>query len=202
MAALSQHEPANVARGVGPVDRSDGWRWVVLALGGFVAGALAQLVLLTVGAAIAGTRGGVSALASAPVPPAWFVVVSFVGLWLGFAGACALASRTGRLGVLLHRHDILYVFVGVGLQLGLDVVYTAAGVNSKGLTRSANHLLGGGPGWLLVVPGAMAVLFAPVFEELFFRGVLLRGLLRVLETPMAAVGIAASVATDALLFGL
>ena len=31
---------------------------------------------------------------------------------------------------------------------------------------------------------------------------LLRGLLRVLETPVAVLGIAASVATDALLFGL
>jgi len=42
------------------------------------------------------------------------------------------------------------------------------------LAQPVQHLLGAGSGWLLVIPGIMVVLVAPVFEELYFRGVVLR----------------------------
>ncbi len=203
MAALPLHQPSRAEDTLGPRDRHEATRWLVIAGVGFVLGAAFELILLSIAAGVAGTKGGVTALANAKVPPAWFVVVGFVGLWIGLGGAAFVATRSGRrIGVTFRRHDVLYVFLGLVLQVFLDAIYSVGGANSKGLSQSANHLLGGGPGWVLVVPGAMAVLFAPFFEELFFRGVLLRSLLVVFQTPVAVVGVTLSVLADASLFGV
>ena len=88
----------------------------------------------------------------------------------------------------------------MALQLVVDIAYSP--FHLKGLSNSHNALLGGGKGWLLLIPAIETVVLVPVFEELYFRGVLLRALLSVGRTQLAVVGVVCAVLVDATLFGL
>jgi membrane protease YdiL (CAAX protease family) len=199
MDALPTLQPASAHERLGPANAVDAWRWLAVAAAGIVVGAALSLILAAVGAWLVGTPGGARTLATMAEPPVWFVVTELVGLWTGFAAASFVVTRSGRtVGLRFERHDAWYLFLGVVLQLAVDVAY----VNAKGLSKPEHTLLGGGTGWLLVVPALMTVLLAPLFEELYFRGVLLRGLLVAWRTPVAAVGVVLSVVVDATLFGL
>jgi membrane protease YdiL (CAAX protease family) len=194
-------QPAGPSAVLGPRDRSDAWRWLMIALVGVVVGYLMALVLTTIGAAIAGTKGGVGALARANEPPTWYVVASLLGIWCGFGMAAYIVTRTGgRLGLVVARWDSLYVFLGVALQLALALAYLP--VHLKGGNNAVHRDLGAGTGWLLVVPAVMTIIGAPVLEELFFRGVLLRALQVLCRTRVAALGVAIAVVVDGALFGM
>jgi len=193
--------PAVDAPRVGPDGRREAWGWVFTAVAGFVVGQIVAIVLATIGARIAGTPGGVSAISRETVPPVWFVCCTLVGLWVGFGGAAYVVTRSGRhVGLWFRPGDSLYVFAGFALQLALVAGYSLLGV--KGVSKPVNHLLGGGSGWLLWIPGLMTVLLAPLFEELYFRGVLLRSFLVLFDTRRAAwVGASVAVLVDGALFG-
>lgn len=159
------------------------------------------VVLTTIGAEIAGTKGGVHALARAAEPPVWFVMVGLVGVWFGFAMASYLVTRSGgRLGLVVARWDSLYVFLGIALQLALAIAYLP--VHLKGGANAVNRQLGAGSGWLLVVPAILTIVGAPLIEELFFRGVLLRALLELCRTSAPVLGTAVAIVVDGALFGL
>ena len=194
-------QPAGSPAALGPRDRTEAWRWLMVALVGLVVGYVMVVVLTTIGAEIAGTKGGVNALSAASEPPVWFVMVDLVGVWTGFAMAAYLATRTGgRLGLGIARWDSLYVFLGIALQLGLALAYLP--VHLKGGANAVNRELGAGSGWLLVVPAVLTIVGAPLIEELFFRGVLLRALLVLCRTTTPVVGVVVAVVADGALFGL
>jgi hypothetical protein len=187
--------------GLGPTSRTDAWRWVVTAIAGYLVGSLVGIVLSAIGAWIAGTPGGLSALAAAPEPPVWFVAAEEIGLWVGFGGAAWVVTRSGRsVGFAMKRTDLWFVFLGGALQLFLYLCYLPE--HAQNLSKPVHTLLGGGSGWLLIIPGVLTVLFVPVFEELFFRGVLLRAFLVLCATRAAALGVVLAVVLDGAIFGL
>jgi hypothetical protein len=201
MAAPGILQPASSAAALGPHDRQDAWRWLMIALVGLVVGYVMVVVLTTIGAGIAGTKGGVNALSRQTDPPVWYVMVGLAGVWCGFGGAAYVVTRTGgRLGLLIARWDSLYIFVGLFLQLALYLAYLP--VHLSGGAHAINRELGGGSGWLLVVPAILTIVGAPVIEELFFRGVLLRALLVLCKTSSPAIGVGVAVVLDGALFGL
>jgi membrane protease YdiL (CAAX protease family) len=107
-----------------------------------------------------------------------------IGLWTAFAGTCLLVSRrygTGRLA-----EDFGLAFRGVDVALGVAVFAVCVtvsglvgslfahsrlrGTNTKIIT-SVRHDAAG-----FIVVAAIATVGAPIFEELFFRGLMLRSL--------------------------
>jgi membrane protease YdiL (CAAX protease family) len=162
------------------------------ALAGFVLGQA-----LALGGALAGT-------ALSPGTLVVRLVLSQAGLWLGLLGACVLASRrwgTGDLradyAIRMHRSD-----VGRGLLLSLGARAVAVVVVSL-VALLAPRLAGTQSGVFelvaedraaLVALALMLVIGAPVIEEIFFRGLLLRSLRCRLTVPLA-------IAVQALAFG-
>jgi CAAX protease family protein len=201
MAAPPTLQPADERDRLGPATRRDAWRWLLAAAGGLVLGAAMSAVLETFVAWMAGTPGGAHALAAMAKPPVWFVCAELLGLWTGFVAAVIVVTRSGRrVGLAFSLHDVWFVFVGMALQALVSVAYQ--GVHVPSSSKGTDQLLGGGTGWLLVVPAVMTVVLAPLFEELYFRGVLLRGLLGAWRTHLALVGVVGSVLVDGALFGL
>lgn len=143
------------------------------------------------------------------------VAASLGGLWVGLVGSVMAASRR------LHRSiremfgwrirlwpDIpLGLLVGAGFQLVVVPALYFPFVSSnqkleRALGAPARQITGGSHGAGLVVVGVLVALGAPLVEELFFRGLLLRSLERAfgrlgpgLARPFAVVG-------SAVVFGL
>jgi membrane protease YdiL (CAAX protease family) len=200
MAAPPQQQPAGDAATLGPATHADAWRWLLTAAAAYVVGQVLALAFASIGAAATGVHGGVSAVARRSSPPLWYLLASYAGLWAGFGGAAWLVTRSSRrLGLRFRPSDVRFVLVGFGLQLALAVAYLP--VNDHSLSRPEHLLLGSGSGWSLVVPAVLVIAGAPLFEELFFRGVLLRGLLALWANWRGALGIACAVLADGTLFG-
>ena len=116
------------------------------------------------------------------------VVAGFLPIWLGLGGACVLASRgrgTGRLSADLGlRFRWVDLAIGLGLGIGLRigsviialVVQTFFGRSGGG---NLDSITGGGLSTVSVVVNLIigGSLIAPVIEELFFRGLLLRSVM-------------------------
>lgn len=143
------------------------------------------------------------------------VIVSLVGLWIGLAGSVVLASRwkgAGRLsadfGLALRPWpDIpLGLVVGVGGQFLVTAVYLPAGhlVShlQQRLSQPGEQLTSTAHGPWLVLLGAFVVVGAPVVEELFFRGLLLRSLERRLGPMGPRLGPICAIVISAVAFGL
>ncbi len=120
-----------------------------------------------------------------------------LGLWVGFVGAPLLASRlrgTGHpraeFGLRVVRRDVP-LGVGAGVLTQLIVVpaltWPLQQVLGGDVSETARETLGppGGGRWLMIV---LVIVGAPVAEELFFRGLLLRSLARHLADLSAVVG--------------
>lgn len=135
------------------------------------------------------------------------VVAGTVGLWVGLAGAPLWASRlsgTGRLtddfGLRFSPADpVVGAVVGVAGQYGLGYLVYLPIRSNRNLYRQvgqpAQHVTGLAHGWGVAVLVAVVVVGAPVVEELFFRGLLLRAL-------RARTGAPAAVVISAVAFGL
>jgi len=193
----------------------DATTWLFFAAAGFIAGQILSAVLLLVVASLNGHLSDLSTLAALTVPPAWVVVGGLVGLWIGFFGAVLMASRlrgTGRvvsdMGLRFKRVDpLIGIAVGLVGQLGLvNLLYLPfEHFNprlSHELQEPAQHLTGGFPGLDLAVIAALTVLVVPVIEELFFRGLVLRGFLRLFRGAGRILGPALAVTTTGIVFGL
>jgi hypothetical protein len=193
----------------------DAGTWLFLAAAGFVAGQILSTGILLVIAAANGHLSQLSALAARTVPPAWVVVGGLVGLWIGFIGAAVLASRlrgtrrfVADMGLRVERWDPL-IGIGAGLfgqfvlitLLYLPWEHVDPGL-SKELAQPAKHLTGGFPGVDLAVIGVLTVLVVPVVEEVFFRGLLLRGFVRVFRGAGRTLGPVLAVTTTGIVFGL
>jgi membrane protease YdiL (CAAX protease family) len=200
---------------VPPQTRHQGWMWIVYAVAGFVAGQIGAVVFGLASGAIAGKNAHqMSQIASASVPPEWYVVSTLLGLWIGFIGAPWLASRTQGtrhfvrdLGLRFRLVDLVGIAIGVGGQICVAIMYAPFQHDIHNFNAPSQRLTGGSHGGGFIVIALATVVFAPAMEELFFRGLLLKGLVRVL-TPLGAAGrartagVVLAVIADGLLFGL
>ncbi len=131
---------------------------------------------------------------------------SQVGLWIGFVGSAVLATRRKGSGSLTV--DFHWAFRRVDLLLGVAAAAVAMLVVVPGVTFLLGPLLGDpevsgpvqdlvekahGPGIVGLV--LVAAVGAPLVEELFFRGLLLRSIEKRL-------GAAWAIAGSSVLFGL
>jgi membrane protease YdiL (CAAX protease family) len=200
-----------------PRSRADAGWWVVFAAIGFVVGQVVALVVVDVAAAITGNGSRLSTIERLTAPPAWYIVAGLVGLWVGFLVGPILASRVAGtrhvladMGVSFRPIDLLGVAIGLGGQLLVTLIYLPFVSHLKNFEGPTTKLTGGAHGGSFALIAVMTVLGAPFFEELFFRGVLFKGLLGILGvtgsrrarggTRVAAVVVA--VVVDGLLFGL
>ena len=148
-------------------------------------------------------------------------VASLLALWVGLLGACVLALSTKTGGASLRsamaaRFGLRFrplvdlplgIAVGVGAQLLLvpllDLPLQPFVPHlSQRLGQPAHQLTDhvSGPG--LVILGVLVCLGSPLVEELFFRGLLLRGLLGRFQHARSPLGPATAIVVCGVLFGL
>jgi membrane protease YdiL (CAAX protease family) len=206
---------APVERSSPPRTTRDAGAWLMCSGAGFLAGQVVSAFLVVVVAAVNGHSGDVSQLAARPVPPAWIVVSGLAGVWCGFVGGVVLASRLRGtrslrrdMGLEVRPWDVVIgPIVGlVGQLVLLPVLYlplehVISHLDSR-LSQPARHLTGGFPGGDVAFIAVLTVLVVPVIEELFFRGLLLRSLLKLFEPAGAFVGPALAVTLSGAVFGL
>jgi membrane protease YdiL (CAAX protease family) len=155
-------------------------------------------------------------------------IVGLVGLWIGLAGAVLLASRNKssiekptfekpalsqglrtNFGFAFKWSDLpLGLAVGVGCQivlvplLYLPFIYTNKHLSSE-LAKPAKALVGSYHGFDLLLIALFVAVGAPIVEELFFRGLLFRSLLKTLLPKLGgAWGLVMSVLFSSLIFAL
>jgi len=200
---------------VPPQTKRQGSAWVIYAVVGFVVGQIGALVFALIAGVIAGkTTAQMQAIASASVPPEWYVVSTLLGLWIGFVGAPWLASRTQGtrnfvrdLGLRFKLVDLAGIAIGLGGQFLVAIMYAPFQHDIHNFNAPSQKLTGASHGAGFVVIAIATVLLAPAAEELFFRGLLLKGLVR-LFTPLRVAGgartagVVLAVIADGLLFGL
>jgi membrane protease YdiL (CAAX protease family) len=134
------------------------------------------------------------------------IVAALVGLWLGFGAVALWASRrkgTGSLaedyGLRIRPRDVgIGVLVGVLCQFVLvpAIVFLFSILDSSvDVGRQAEEVTGDAAGTSLLVLAPFLCLGAPLFEELYFRGLLQRAAVRRL-------GLVGGILISALAFGL
>jgi hypothetical protein len=199
---------------VPPTTPRQGWYWLIFAVAGFVVGQLGATIFAFISGAVAGkTAAQMQAIATSTVPPEWYVVSTLIGLWIGFLGAPWLASRTQGtkhfardLGLRFRWIDFLGILIGIGGQLLITVLYAPFQHDIKNFNAPSQRLTGASHGTGFVVIAIATVLLAPAAEELFFRGLLLKSMVR-LFTPLhaagraRAAGVVLAVIGNGLLFG-
>jgi hypothetical protein len=116
----------------------------------------------------------------------WYILVSQFALWVGFVGAVVVASRRNGTGNLCADYGLSWprlkdLWLGlVGATLGrilplLVLICIVVAGSGFGTPNSASpRILGvtpsGTAGWVILI--TLAVVGAPIVEELFFRGLL------------------------------
>ncbi len=167
-------------------------RAAVYALVGFAVGSGGGLLLALLGRAL-------------DLPKIGVLVLNLGALWTGLLGACWLASRkygTGQIRRDFGLH-LAWADVGWGSLMSL-MARVAGGMVVVPFLFGSRRLVGTNQGvygevtenvLTFAVFAAVAVVGAPVVEELFFRGLLLRSL-------TTAVGTGWAIAIQAVLFGL
>jgi CAAX protease family protein len=188
---------------------------LLYAIGGFLVAQVLAAVFGEVAGLIAGKSSAqMKVIISANVPPEWYVVTTLVGLWIGFFGAPWLASRTkgtrhflADLGVRFRLIDLVGIVIGVAGQIVVVIMYAPFQHDIHNFNAPSQKLTGGSHGGGFLIIAAATVILAPFMEELFFRGLLLKALIRIF-TPVAATGrarvisVVLAVILDGLLFGL
>jgi membrane protease YdiL (CAAX protease family) len=200
---------------VPPQTKRQGYMWLLYAVIGFLVGQIFALIFGEVAGAIAGKSAAqMTAIASATVPPEWYVVTTLVGLWIGFIGAPWLATRLQGtrhffrdLGVRFRVIDVVGIAIGIGGQILVAIMYAPFQHDIKNFNAPSQKLTGASHGAGFIVIAIATVLLAPAMEELFFRGLLLKGLVRTFTKLGAAggarvAGVVLAVIVDGLLFGL
>lgn len=174
------------------------------AAGGFLLGQVVATALVALAAAAAGYVGGLSALAHASQDPWWASVASLLGLWCGFAAAIVAARRLAGQEPWPAQwrpraSDAWYLVVGVVAQYAIAAAYRPFHVRDLG--QPVTRLFGatGGVGFALLV--GLTALGAPVIEEWFFRGVLLRALAD-LGARTGRLGVVLAIVLSAVAFAL
>ena len=111
------------------------------------------------------------------------------------------------LGVRFRVIDLVGIAIGIGGQILVALMYAPFQHDIHNFNAPSQKLTGAAHGSGFVVIAIATVLLAPAMEELFFRGLLLKALVR-LFTPLRvaggarAAGVVLAVIVDGLLFGL
>jgi membrane protease YdiL (CAAX protease family) len=188
--------------------------WVLFALLGFVLGQLVGLAFIYGTAGILGQTARVTTFAAASVPPEWFIGASLVGLWVGLFGGAVLGSvarGTKRivadLGIRFRPIDLVGIAIGVGGQIVVALMYAPFIHHIHNFNAPTTKLTGGSHGGGFAVIAILTVVGAPFVEEVFFRGLLFKGLTRLLADRAPAgtgrtIAVAAAIVLDGVLFGL
>jgi membrane protease YdiL (CAAX protease family) len=178
---------------------------LVAAVAGFLAGQIAAMVLNLIAVQITHFPGGLSQLGRVPSPPWWSNVLGLLGLWAGFAAAIFFAYTQGNLRPLAHqwrlrRGDVIYVAVGIGCQVLIDLAYRPLHLHD--LNRPVTHLFNSAHGLTFVLLVVMTAVVAPVMEEWLFRGVVYRAISEGIATPGSRRAVVTGVLVSAGLFAL
>jgi len=168
-------------------------------IGGLAVGLVATAVAVSVWVGLTGASTG-------DKPSLSTLAVGQAGLWFGLLGAPILASRRKGAGSL--RQDFGFEFrpsdplvgipVGVICQLVLvPIIYLPLQqfVSKKELEEPVKRVTDTAHGASFLILAVVVVVGAPIVEELFFRGLLLRSLSRRFGDVWAVAG-------SALIFGL
>ncbi len=202
-----------LAGGGAPTTRSAAWMWLLFAALGFVGGQVVAVIFVTVSAAVSGQLSSVGAIAKLSEPPTWYIVSTLFGLWTGFLGSAWLATRVrgaagfiADLGLRFRVVDLVGIPIGVGAQILIGLIYLPISQHVHDFTQRFNapsqRLTGGSHGTGFVVIAVCTVIGAPFFEELFFRGLLLRSLVRLFGAVGRWIGPACAIVVTGVLFGL
>jgi uncharacterized protein len=118
--------------------------------------------------------------------PLWLIAVLQVPLWVGLVGAVVVVSNrfgTGSLrkdyGFSFRTSDIVGVPIGVVVQLVfVPLLYRALSVvvDTSAVDEPAKNLTDRAQGIGVALLVVLVVVGAPIIEELFFRGLLLRSI--------------------------
>jgi membrane protease YdiL (CAAX protease family) len=179
---------------------------------GFVVGYVLALLAVSVWADATGVRR----VNGVPEQTLGVVVAGLLGLWAGLGGAAVVASRlrgSGRLSTdfglrLRPWPDIpLGAAVGIGSQyLLLAVLYLPLRPFvhhlDQRLGQPAQQLTKGTSGAGFVILALLVTVGAPLVEELYFRGLVMRSFERLLAGLGRRLGPATSIVVTALLWGL
>jgi hypothetical protein len=202
--------------GAAPTTKAQAWRWFFYTLVGFVVGQLVAAVFGSAAGSLAGkTAAQMKVITTANVPPEWYTIATLLGLWVGFVGAPWLASRwhgTRRfltdLGVRFRVIDLVGIAIGIGAQLVIVLLYAPFRHDIHNFNGPSQKLTGSSHGAGIVVIILATSVAVPVVEELFFRGLLFKALVRLCApigggaTTARGAAIVAAVVLDGLLFGL
>ena len=199
--------------GAAPVDRPSAWMWLLFAALGFLAGQILAGIFVAVAAAIDGKLASLSAITKLDEPPTWYIVSTLLGLWAGFFGSAWLATRVRGtkslvrdLGLAFRWKDLIGIPIGVGGQILVALMYVPISHHVHNFNQRFNapgqRLTGGSHGAGFAVIAVLTVVGAPFFEEVFFRGLLLRALARLFGRIGGWVGPALAIVVTGVLFGL
>jgi membrane protease YdiL (CAAX protease family) len=195
----SSPEPARSRRA-----RGNGWG-LPEAIIGFAAGLL--ISLLTAG--IAESATGYRPQSTGPIPVA-VIAANVGGLWIGLVGAAIFASRRHGTGDVSSDYGFrvatwwdlpLGAAIGLACQYGLvPALYLPFQSFDRSLSQQLSKPVHQDTGSVHTAAAAIVVLLvlaagAPLVEELFFRGLLLRSLL-------GRIPVAPAIVASALLFAL
>jgi hypothetical protein len=164
---------------------------------GLLVGWLATAVVVAVWAGAKGTGSGTPSLTA--------LAIGEVGLWLGLFGAPLWASKRKGAGDLatdfgfsFRWSDLVGVPIGVVCQLLLvPLIYLPLQqfINQRDLEEPVRKVTDSAHGAAFILLTIVVVVGAPIVEELFFRGLVLRSLQRRFGDAWAVVG-------SALVFGV
>jgi membrane protease YdiL (CAAX protease family) len=108
--------------------------------------------------------------------PWWLTVIVLIPLWAGFMVTVSVARK--QRGPLWPESfftfvpkDVLYVVLGVGLQVLVGIIYRP--FHSTSVSKPVHELLDINAGWRAIIIMVFVGLGSPFFEEVFFRGMLL-----------------------------
>lgn len=152
-------------------------RWGIAdALAGLLLGFLVSAIASTVWAAATGQT-------STEELSLVGVIVLQLGLWSGFIGVVIFAARVKGSGSLVRdfglaargRDVLVGIPIGVVAQLGLvPLLYLPFKVDADKLNKPAKEMADKAHGPAFLVLALVLAIGAPLVEELFFRGLLLR----------------------------
>ena len=215
-AALAQGDvplDRQLQAGGAPGTRGSAGMWLLFGALGFLVGQVLGAIFALVAAAADGKLHDLSAIANLSEPPTWYIVSTLVGLWAGFFAGPWMAStvRGTRslvrdLGLRFKWIDLVGIPIGIGGQFVVAAIYIPISQHVNDFNNKFNapsqKLTGGSHGLGFAVIAILTVVGAPFFEELFFRGLLLRSLARLFGNFGRWVGPALAIVITGVLFGL
>lgn len=199
--------------GAAPASRGAALTWLLIGALGFLVGQIVAAMFAVVGAAVAGHGVSLTTIAQLNEPPTWFVISTLLGLWAGFFGAPWLASSVRGthsfvrdMGLRFRLVDLVGIPIGIGGQVLVAAMYVPIASHVHNFNQTFNgpsqKLTGGSHGVGFAVIAVATVVGAPFFEELFFRGLLLRSMVRLFGNAGRWVGPALAIVITGVLFGL